>query len=236
MHHGYIYYCSGIKHPVQSPWRMLWGVGCLTVHYSSAAALRTRLTLLLSSPDLLQLLILQKHPEVPAEIVPALLCRAFTPSGEGAGVGGEAKRWSDLPWNEKQFSQEVRDERVWMLRSHTGREPWTCRHLLQLSGNAIPQLSAESNSASKQNELAPTCISTEGHILTEVILLKTCIFQFSSQPAHRYITRPIWMYFCVRNCCYLIPSGLFAQKSRCFWEFYFILFYFFYVAQLVISK
>lgn len=71
---------------------MVLDVGCHTVHYCSAAALRTRLTLLLSSPDLLLLLILQKHLEVPAEITPALLCRAFMPSGRDMEVGGEAER------------------------------------------------------------------------------------------------------------------------------------------------
>lgn len=71
---------------------MVLDVGCRTVHYGSAAALRTRLTLLLSSPDLLLVFILQKHLEVPAEIMPALLCRAFTLSGKGMEVGGETKR------------------------------------------------------------------------------------------------------------------------------------------------
>lgn len=71
---------------------MVLDVGCRTAHYSSAATLRTRLTLLLSSPDLLLVLILQKLLEVPAEIVPASLCRAFTLSGKDTEVGGETKR------------------------------------------------------------------------------------------------------------------------------------------------
>lgn len=199
MHHGYIYYCSGINHTVQSPWRMVLDVGCCTVHYSSAAALRTRLTLLLSSPDLLLVLILQKHPEALAEITPALLCWAFTLSGKDREVGGETKRWSDLPEDENQFTQEVRDERglVWKLDSHTGRD-LNVQHLLQLSvgllarlsANSIPQFSPENKSASKQNEFAPTYIGTEGHIL-RAFCLKPVFSIFLSQPTHNYITCPI---------------------------------------------
>lgn len=71
---------------------MVLDVGCHTVHYSSAAALRAHLTLLLSSPDLLLVFILQKHLEVPAEIVPALLCRALALRGKDMEVGGETKK------------------------------------------------------------------------------------------------------------------------------------------------
>lgn len=96
MHHEYIYYCSGINHAVQRPsWRIVLHVGYSTVHYHSAATLKTQLTLPLSSPDLLLVFILQKHLEVPAEIMPALLCGAFTLSGQDtkSGRGNKKMKW-----------------------------------------------------------------------------------------------------------------------------------------------